>query len=216
MLWKRTTRFQAKKLESFHRCFISRGAWGHGTLDMRREVWDIIVFVFKSSFCAGLSQTLWKMYSWISCGILTELPQYPKMISLVLSHPRLSRNSCFFNMANSNSPFFPGMERMWLREFFTTGCSGATINEPCKSCERYLPTSVIQWLEWGWKSSPPQIYTGFVQLDFFTFTGHHALSRHLGEDFWELFPNKQTNPGRERISSYVRLLGCPSFQSLKP
>ena len=52
-------------------------------------------------------------------------------------------------------------------------------------------------------------------LIFFTFTGHHALSHHLGEDFWELFPNKQTNPGRERISSYVRLLGCPKLPVLE-
>ena len=70
---------------------------------------------------------------------------------------------------------FPGMERMWLREFFTTGCSGAAINEPCKSCERYLPTSVIQWLEWGWKSCPPKSTLDLFKLIFLLFTGHHAL-----------------------------------------
>ena len=172
MLWKRTTRFQAKKLESFHRCFISRGAWGHRTLDRfideKGGMGYYCVCFQKFFMCRAVTNTmedvqldqLWDSHwtSSISKDDFTCSVPSTFVKKLVL-----------FQHGQFQFSIFPGMERMWLREFFTTGCSGAAINEPCKSCERYLPTSVIQWLEWGWKSSPPQIYTGFVQLDFFYF-----------------------------------------------
>ena len=102
--------FRQKKLESFHRCFISRGgmgAWNIRFIDEKGGMGYCCVCFQKFFMCRAVTNIMEDVQFGSVVGFSLNFPQYPKMISLVLSHPRLSRNSCFFNMANSNSPFFP-------------------------------------------------------------------------------------------------------------